>query len=340
MLVIFLTHLFIFYQLSTAFPASFGKYDLIAKQNDDGITRFFVVGDWGGLPVSPYDTPSEVAVADAMGKLGVQLNTTFQLALGDNFYYDGVKTVNDPRFQTTFEHVFSATSLQTPWYVLAGNHDHHGNVAAQIDYGKTSKRWVYPDYFYTFSLWQSDKQKKLVDFVMIDTVLLCGGDDLSDWEDTPLEGPKNQHAANDYWDWIEEQLRQSTAPYLLVNGHYPVFSVAEHGPTTCLVDRLRPLLHQYHATAYICGHDHNLQHLTNDLNGVHMNYFVVGAANFIDTSHAHAKDVPADSLKFFWAGSPVYGGFGLVELNNTHLSLSFVDHAEKTLYQATMTPRS
>ncbi len=49
------------------------------------------------------------------------------------------------------------------------------------------------------------------------------------------------------------------APYLLVNGHYPVYSVAEHGPTQCLVDRLRPLLHQYHATAYICGHDHNLQ---------------------------------------------------------------------------------
>jgi hypothetical protein len=71
-----------------------------------------------------------------------------------------------------------------------------------------------------------------------------------------------------------------------------------------------------------------------------MNYFVVGAANFIDPSHAHAKDVPADSLKFFWAGSPVYGGFGLVEVNNTHLSLSFIDHAEQTLYQAIMTPRT
>jgi hypothetical protein len=75
---------------------------LTAKVNDDGTTRFFIVGDWGGLPVAPFDTPSEVAVADAMGKLGVKLNTTFQLALGDNFYYDGVKTVDDPRFQVQF----------------------------------------------------------------------------------------------------------------------------------------------------------------------------------------------------------------------------------------------
>ncbi len=50
-----------------------------------------------------------------------------------------------------------------------------------------------------------------------------------------------------------------SAPYLLVGGHFPVYSVAEHGPTQCLVDRLRPLLHQYHATVYVCGHDHNLQ---------------------------------------------------------------------------------
>jgi tartrate-resistant acid phosphatase type 5 len=75
---------------------------LVAKANDDGITRFFVVGDWGGLPVTPFDTPSEVAVADAMGRMGVKLNTTFQLALGDNFYYNGVKTVNDSRFQVQF----------------------------------------------------------------------------------------------------------------------------------------------------------------------------------------------------------------------------------------------
>ena len=68
-------------------------------KNDGGNTRFFLLGDWGGLPFEPYKTPSEIAVADAMGKLGKKLNTSFQLALGDNFYFDGVQSVNDPRFK-------------------------------------------------------------------------------------------------------------------------------------------------------------------------------------------------------------------------------------------------
>ncbi|CAF1471658.1 unnamed protein product [Adineta steineri] len=316
-----------------------GRYDLSAKNSADDITRFFVVGDWGGLPFLPYETPSENAVAKAMGKLGTELNTSFQLALGDNFYFDGVRSANDPRFEHTFEHVFSATSLQTPWYVLAGNHDHLGNVSAQIQYGKTSKRWIFPDYFYTFSLWQSDKQKKLIDFIMIDTVILCGGTNLSDWEHAPLEGPEKPHVAEIYWQWIEEQLQQSTAPYLIVSGHYPIYSVAEHGPTQCLVDRLRPLLHQYKATTYLCGHDHNLQHLVDDMNETHLNYFVVGAANFISNNHDHAKDVPPNSSKFFWAGSIVFGGFGLIEVNNVQMNFSFIDRSEKTLYQTTMIPR-
>jgi hypothetical protein len=76
------------------------------------------------------------------------------------------------------------------------------------------------------------------------------------------------------------------------------------------------------------------------MDGTHLDYFVVGAANFIDNSHAHAQNVPPGSLKYFWAGSLVFGGFGLIEVNNTQMSFSFIDRSEKTLYQVTMKPRS
>lgn len=61
--------------------------------------RFAVLGDWGGLPDFPYRTLVEKAVASQLGKVTQEFGSQFNLALGDNFYYDGVKDVNDPRFK-------------------------------------------------------------------------------------------------------------------------------------------------------------------------------------------------------------------------------------------------
>ena len=71
--------------------------------------------------------------------------------------------------------------------------------------------------------------------------------------------PASTEHAETQWAWLEETLRSSTAHYLIVGGHFPVWSIAEHGPTKCLVERLRPLLEKYNVTSYISGHDHNLQ---------------------------------------------------------------------------------
>ena len=74
----------------------------------------------------------------------------FIIGLGDNFYYEGVKTVEDHRFTTTFEHVYTNPALRAAtWYMIAGNHDHASNVSAQIAYTKVSPRWHFPDFFYS-----------------------------------------------------------------------------------------------------------------------------------------------------------------------------------------------
>ena len=67
--------------------------------------------------------------------------------LGDNFYFRGVKNVEDDRFQYTFEEVYKDPMLHCPWYLTTGNHDWQqyedengelvgGNGTAQENVGK------------------------------------------------------------------------------------------------------------------------------------------------------------------------------------------------------------
>ena len=44
-------------------------------------------------------------------------------------------------------------------------------------------------------------------------------------------------------------------------GHFPVFSVGEHGPTRMMAERIAPMLPKYKVGAYICGHEHGMQFL-------------------------------------------------------------------------------
>lgn len=297
--------------------------------------RFLVLGDWGGIELWPYTTIYERAVSKSMGKIAENLETQFTVALGDNFYFHGVKNVDDKRFQETFEDVFTAKSLMTPWYFCAGNHDHKGNVSAQIAYSSKSNRWNFPNYYYTKS-WKIPGSDSELQLVLLDTVQLCGNSG-DDYLGTQPEGPESITLSESQWDWLEDTLRSSTAHYLIVGGHYPVWSIAEHGPTKCLVDRLRPLLQKYNVTAYISGHDHNLQNLKEPNSSVE--YFVIGSTAYIDDDKHHMSEVPTGSSLFFWADFTKEGGFAAVRVAVSNMTLEFVDAYGSTLYKRELYPR-
>lgn len=124
-----------------------------------GNFSFLVMGDWGGVEAPPWTTAAEISTAKGMGQLASQLGSKFALAIGDNFYSHGITAASghgctgdehSPRFANTFENVFTAPSLQADagfeFFVVAGNHDHGGNVSAQIAYSGLNKRWTFPDY--------------------------------------------------------------------------------------------------------------------------------------------------------------------------------------------------
>ena len=74
-----------------------------AAQGENGVLKFMMVGDWGGQSKKPYYTESEGRIADQMGKTAADIDANFTIALGDNFYDDGVEDVDDKRFKETFE---------------------------------------------------------------------------------------------------------------------------------------------------------------------------------------------------------------------------------------------
>ena len=144
---------------------------------------------------------------------------------------------------------------------------------------------------------------------MIDTVLLCGnsGFDVGfqpDGGKPRFLSREEELFAEEYFKSIEKkiiEIGESDIPYFLVAGHFPVWSVAEHGPTDCLIKKLRPLLHKYNVSAYLSGHDHDLQHLSDTYLDTTVEYIVSAASYFVENSTAHFSSVPPNSLKFFWA---------------------------------------
>jgi tartrate-resistant acid phosphatase type 5 len=60
-----------------------------------------------------------------MGSLGDRCyKPSFVVSTGDNFYSHGLKGPHDPYFKQTFSDMYSAPSLQVPWYAVLGNHDY------------------------------------------------------------------------------------------------------------------------------------------------------------------------------------------------------------------------
>lgn len=310
---------------------------LPALVRSENSISFLALGDWGGQENSPYYTPSEKSCSMQMGDQASMVAANFTIALGDNMYYHGVRNEDDARFNETFESVFTAPSLQHKWYVIAGNHDHYGNVTGEIAYSSHSKRWTFPSLYYN-KIFQIPGSKATLEIVLIDTVILSGISDFND-PSKPYEMIHDRKAVVDQWKWINDTLKSSTADWLLVAGHYPVYSIAEHGPTKVLIEKLNPMLRENKVTAYLSGHDHNMQHLYES--GI--DYFVIGAGHYIDSSNAHKDDVPSGSLKFFYGEKDSFsdGAFASFTVSSKKLTVTYINVNGQSIYQVTkMTPRN
>lgn len=286
-----------------------------ARAPANGCT-FAVLGDWG------RDTPEQHHVAAAMGRAAAAARSDFVLAIGDNFYSDGVASVDDPLWQSVFEGVYTHPALQVPWYALLGNHDYRGNPQAQLDYAARSKRWRMPARYYQVA--DAALVRADADLFAIDTspfVERYRSNDGMIGSNTRSQDTKAQLA------WLDHALSQSRAKWKLVTGHHPIRSGGSgHGDQPEIIAQVLPILNRHGVQAYIAGHDHDLQHIRRD--GIDMIQCGGGM---------EARPVsPVEGTRFCRAAA----GFGMVRVADDLLSFDLRDEAGRSLYSAAVPVRA
>ena len=273
---------------------------------------FLVVGDWGRDGAS-----HQRDVAKQMERAASSRRSCCVVSVGDNFYEQGVASAADPQWRSSYESVYHARSLQIPWYVALGNHDYRGSPQAQIDYSAQSSRWRMPARY--FKVEGTALNAPYLDFFFIDTSPLVHKyrDEV---EDAIAENVRTQDV-DAQLHWLNQELMQSVARWKLVIGHHTLRSGgSKHGETAEVVQLVEPILLKHGVTAYINGHDHDLQHIRR------------GGLNCIGSgAGSEVRPVNAVSGTLFCAAR---SGFAAITCSLESVELEFVDFTGSKLYRA------
>jgi acid phosphatase len=273
--------------------------------------NFLVVGDWGREGGS---NQREVAVA--MGRRAEEVGSRFIVTTGDNFYEDGVQSVTDPLWRTSFEDVYTARSLHRPWYGVLGNHDYRGRPEAQLDYARQSDRWRMPARYYKIA--GAAHGVPSVDMFMIDSSPLVMSYRTSKGlirENVLAQDTAAQLA------WLDAELGRSRAAWKLVFTHHPAYSGgSSHGNTKEMIGQVEPILVRHGVQALIFGHDHDMQHIVRD--GLH--HIGTGCGSAIRPVNA------VEGTRWCLSSS----GFARIEVSQDVLGLEFRDQTGRQVYQA------
>ncbi len=238
-----------------------------------GGLNFLAIGDYG------TGSTDQKKVAQAMRSFADRNRITPDalLMLGDNFY-SAVKegfTTDSKRWQTDVEDMYPASVFPGPMYAIPGNHDYHDNEGGekvQLAYARIpGVRWTYPSKWYRVDFGGSNP---LLTLICLDSNLpTVSGTGKNKKTGKPLASMTKDEAAAQI-SWLKSELTKPRAPFTLVMAHHPVYSNGDHGDTGPLVKEWEPLLQEHHVHAYLCGHDHDLQHL--ELEGRFTSHIISG----------------------------------------------------------------
>lgn len=277
--------------------------------------RFVVLGDWGRDGMC-----CQRDVALRISEVASTWAPHFLINVGDNFYPAGIRAPDDPQIASSWADVYaSLPSMRTlPWLTVAGNHDHMGDVHAQLKLSKSARTWHMPSLSYF-------EERGDVLFAFIDTTPMYY---------SPLEltlFPRNFSATDvsTQLRTLDEKLAASKARVKIVVGHHPLFSIGHHFTDEIfnlarMQGHLKKLLERHRVIAYFCGHEHSLEHGVS--NGVH--YFISGAGSKVRRVDSHTPE------NVFGIGRQ---GFMATSVRNDSMSVFVVDMAGVVLHSVNIT---
>ncbi|KAK6123777.1 hypothetical protein DH2020_042474 [Rehmannia glutinosa] len=291
-----------------------GLMQIRQRTRDTSRITFLAVGDWGRKGGF-----NQSAVAKSMGEIGTKLGVDFVISTGDNFYKDGLTGFNDPAFAESFTKIYTARSLQKPWYAILGNHDYHGDTEAQLSplLRKRDNRW---NCHRSFIL-----RAGIVHIFFIDTNPFVNKYFAKakkfNWKGVL---PRDRYISNLLRD-LKTSLKTSNATWKIVVGHHPVRSIGKRGDTQELVQQLLPILQANRVPLYINGHDHCLEHINNT--GSPIEFLTSGGGSRAWGNITHHERYKKN-LRFYYDGQ----GFISVQLTRGEANVAFYDVFGKTLH--------
>jgi hypothetical protein len=212
------------------------------------------IGDYGS------GNSHQAAVARAIERRHMQIPFDLGVTMGDNFYLCGVHSVDDAKWKSRFEDLYSPLGIKI--YASLGNHDYghppilcpgnSGSPDAEVARTQHSETWRMPARYYTFAAGP-------VRFFALD----------------------NEGWSEKQFEWLKKVLANSQGEegvkWRIVYGHHPMYTSGAHSNERRigeLREQLEPVFQANHVDLYLAGHDHDMEHLRKD--GIE--YVICGAS--------------------------------------------------------------
>lgn len=276
----------------------------------DDAYYIYTIGDWGR-----NGEFGQQELSDMMGKIAYEIEPEFIISTGDNFYPNGVASTSDPLWDSSFEDVYSAHSLNCDWFVVPGNHDYRGSVQAEIDYTHISRRWNMPSRYFHKDIQTDDGAS--VRFLFIDTSPL--NDEY--YGEAKYKDKVSGQDTTAQLEWMDSLLAD-TFDWKIVVGHHPLYTGGKRIDDENYVrNHLEPRFEKHKVDLYLAGHEHDLQHIKPSTKVTH--HFISGAGSEVRPTGKINSSLFSASIQ----------GFLSTAIEKDSIICDFISYQGKLIYQ-------